>query len=111
MKKDIIDTLNKNNGVMKSRQLEDYGFSRTYISNAVDNGLIVREDRGIYVTKDVLEDEMYMFQLKNSKAIFCNNSSLYLWNLTEKTPDKYDVAVPINYNPHRIKKCINTQKQ
>ena len=41
--------------------------------------------RGIYVTKDVLEDEMYMFQLKNSKAIFCNNSSLYLWNLTEKT--------------------------
>ena len=78
MKKDIIDTLNKNNGVMKSRQLEDYGFSRTYISNAVDNGLIVREDRGIYVTKDVLEDEMYMFQLKNSKAIFCNNSSLYL---------------------------------
>ena len=40
--------------------------------------------RGIYVTKDVLEDEMYMFQLKNSKAIFCNNSSLYLWNLTEK---------------------------
>ena len=84
MKKDIIDTLNKNNGVMKSRQLEDYGFSRTYISNAVDNGLIVREDRGIYVTKDVLEDEMYMFQLKNSKAIFCNYSSLYLWNLTEK---------------------------
>ena len=40
--------------------------------------------RGIYVTKDVLEDEMYMFQLKNSKAIFCNYSSLYLWNLTEK---------------------------
>ena len=69
MKKDIIDTLNKNNGVMKSSQLEDCGFSRTYISNAVDNGLIVREDRGIYVTKDVLEDEMYIFQLKNSKAI------------------------------------------
>ena len=68
MKKDIIDTLNKNNGVMKSRQLEDYGFSRTYISNAVDNGLIVREDRGIYVTKDVLKDEIYELGIVEKKT-------------------------------------------
>lgn len=111
MKKNIIKVMKENNGIMTTSEIENYGYSRTNISDFVDQGLLVRENRGIYVTQNSIEDEMYMFQLKNSKAIYCNNSALYLWNETEKTPDKYDVAVPINYNPHRIKDIVNVYRE
>ena len=71
--------------------------------------LLLEKTEEFMLQKMYLKKKCIVFQLKIQKQFFVITLPLYLWNLTEK-PDKYDVAVPINYNPHRIKNIVNVYR-
>ena len=106
----ILKIMKNNNELITSKQLEEKGISRAYLSNMEKEGIIERIDRGIYVTKEYKYDEYYLFQLKYSKTIFSYNTALYFYEMTERTPIKMDVTIYREYNPHRFKDFVNVYK-
>lgn len=110
MKNKILNIMKKNNGIITSKQLENMKISRVYLSEMVKEGIIDRIERGIYVTKDYKYDEYYIFQLKYPKTVFSNNTALYFYEMTERTPIKLDVTITREYNPHRFKDTVNIYK-
>lgn len=110
MENKIINIMKKNNGIITAKQIENEGISRTYLSLMVKKGIIDRIERGIYVTKEYKYDEYYIFQLKYPKTIFSNNTALYFYEMTDRTPAKLDVTINRNYNPHRFNDIVNVYK-
>lgn len=102
MQEKIKKLLKQNNGIITTKQIEEIGISRVHIKQFIENGIIERVKKGIYISSDMLEDEFYIFQLKNKNAIFSYNTAMYLFKATEKTPDKIDVTVYSGYNVQRF---------
>ncbi len=102
MEEKLKKILEKNNGVITTKQIEKGGISRTYIDRFIKMGIIERVKTGIYISSEILEDEFYIFQIKNKNAIFSYNTSLYFWGETERTPEKIDVTVYSGYNRQRF---------
>ena len=99
----ILKIMKKNNNIITPSQLETYGISRIYLSKMEKEGIIEKIERGIYITKEFKYDEYYIFQLKYPKTIFSHNTSLYFYEMTERTPIRMDVSISKNYNPYRFK--------
>lgn len=110
MEDKIIEIMNKNYGIITSKQLEEKYISRVYLSKMAKEGKIKRLERGIYITNDYCYDEYYIFQLKYSKAIFSHNTALYFYSLTERTPSKMDITVNSNYNSSKFREKVNVHR-
>jgi len=108
MEKEIKGLLKKNKGIITTKQIEEQGISRIHIKQLVDKGIISKVKKGIYCSPDMLEDEFYVFQLKNKIAIFSYNTAMYLLGETERTLDKLDVTVYSGYNKQRFPSNIRT---
>ncbi len=106
----VLKIMRKNNNIITPSQLETYGISRVYLSKMEKEGIIEKIERGIYVTKEFKYDEYYIFQLKYPKTIFSHNTSLYFYEMTERTPIKMDVSISKNYNPYRFKDLVNVYR-
>lgn len=102
MQEKIKKLLKQNNGIITTKQIEEIGISRVHIKQFIENGIIERVKRGIYISSDIIEDEFYVFQLKNKNAIFSYNTAMYLFRASERTPDKIDVTVYSGYNVQRF---------
>lgn len=53
---------------------------------------------GIYVSPDILTDEMYLLQVQFPKAVYSHEAALYLHDLAEKEPLPFCVTVASSYN-------------
>ena len=102
MQEKIKKLLKRNNGIITTKQIEEIGISRVHIKQFIESGIIERVKKGIYISRDMLEDEFYIFQLKNKNAIFSYNTAMYLFRISERTPDKIDVTVYSGYNVQRF---------
>lgn len=102
MQEKIKKLLKQNNGIITTKQIEEIGISRVHIKQFIESGTIERVKKGIYISRDMLEDEFYIFQLKNKNAIFSYNTAMYLFRASERTPDKIDVTVYSGYNVQRF---------
>ena len=102
MEEKIKELLKQNNGIITTKQIEEIGISRVHIKQFIESGTIERVKKGIYISRDMLEDEFYIFQLKNKNAIFSYNTAMYLFRASERTPDKIDVTVYSGYNAQRF---------
>lgn len=100
-----------NNGYVTSKQVTELGIHRMYLNMMVEEGLIDRVKKGIYLDKDFIEDIFYTFQLKYPKTIFSRFTALYFYNLTEIYPSTFDITVNENYHTedlnvnHNVVKC------
>lgn len=104
MQEKIKKLLKQNNGIITTKQIEEIGISRVHTKQFIEKGIIERVKKGIYISSDMIEDEFYIFQLKNRNAIFSYNTAMYLFSETERTPDKIDVTVYSGYNVQRFPK-------
>lgn len=102
MEEKIKKLLKQNNGIITTKQIEEIGISRVYINQLIERNIIERVKKGIYISNDMIEDEFYIFQMKNSNAIFSYNTAMYFLGETERTPDKIDVTVYSGYNKQRF---------
>jgi predicted transcriptional regulator of viral defense system len=93
----IEDIIRKQHGTILSSDLDEYQIPRTYLQLMVAEGSLERLDRGVYVSFDSLEDELYALQSKYSKIVYSHETALYLHGLSDRNPLEYSVCVPSGY--------------
>lgn len=94
----IIKLAKENNGVVTTSVLSEKGILRGNIKRLVDEGRLEKTARGVYILPEIWEDEFVNLQARFKKGIFSNETALFLWDLTDRTPNRYDMTFPHNYN-------------
>jgi len=100
----INEMISKNNGIVLTSDLTKNNIPRAYLSLLQKNQTIERLSRGLYISKNALEDEMFCLQIKNKRAIYSHETALFIHNLTDNIPYSYTVTVPSGYNASSLKK-------
>ena len=103
---EIIQKLMKiNNGYITTKELEDIGISRNYLSIMVKKKMIEKVARGIYIDSKKIEDVYYVLSISTPKIIYSHMTALYFHNLSIKAPDSsLDITVTKKYNNPKLKK-------
>lgn len=111
----IIQLARENNGVITTSDLSEKGILRGNLKKLVDTGRLEKTARGVYILPEIWEDEFVNLQARFKKGIFSNETALFLWNLTDQTPNRYDMTFPDNYNVTNAKNegisCSRVKKE
>ncbi|EOT44583.1 type IV toxin-antitoxin system AbiEi family antitoxin domain-containing protein [Enterococcus columbae] len=99
----IMEIAKRNNGVVTASALSEKGILRGNLKKLVDDGKLEKTARGVYILPEVWEDEFVNLQARFKKGIFSNETALFLWDLTDRTPNRYDMTFPHNYNLTNVK--------
>lgn len=91
------------NGMITSKQVTENGLHRSLIQEMVNNGELIQYNRGVYLSKDAWEDELYLLQYKYKRGIYSHDTALYLLGYTDRTPAKYTMTFPKGYNAASLK--------
>ena len=100
---EIIKMAEGNNGIVTTAMVVAAGFSRGNIKYLEKKGLIEKSARGVYVLPEVWADEMFNLQNRFKRGIYSHETALFLWDLTDRTPNVYSMTFPTNYNLTRPK--------
>ena len=95
---EIIKMAKGNNGTVTTAMVAAAGFSRGNIKYLVDKGMIEKSSRGIYILPEVWEDEIFNLQNRFKRGVYSHETALFLWDLTDRTPNKNHMTFPMNYN-------------
>jgi len=93
----LEELIQKHNGTILSADLDMHGIPRIYLKMMLEDGMIERVKRGVYVSVDAIEDEMYSMQTRYSKIIYSHETALFLHGLTDRTPFEYSATVASGY--------------
>lgn len=96
-KEKLEKLIQKQHGTILSSDADQNDIPRTYLHLMVAEGKLDRVDRGIYVSSESIEDEMYSMQGKYPKLVYSHETSLFLHDLSDRTPFKYSATVPSGY--------------
>lgn len=111
---ELIEIVKKYNGTITSEQVVKEGFSRGSLKYLADKGIIDRSARGVYILPDMLDDELFNLQARYKKGIFSGETALFLNDLTDRTPNRFQMTFPLNYNTTNLKeenvKCIRIKE-
>jgi len=99
---ELIKLINKKD-IVTTSEVENEGIPRKYLTDLVRKNLIIRIKHGVYISKDIEEDRMYILQKSYSKAIFSHETALFVHDLIDRDPLKYTVTVPTGYNATNLK--------
>ncbi len=112
---EIIKMAKENNGTVTTAMVVAAGFSRGNIKYLVDKGMIEKSARGIYVLPEVWDDEIFNLQNRFKRGIYSHETALFLWDLTDRTPNRYRMTFPVNYNLTKPKeeniRCVQCKKE
>ena len=111
----IIKMAKENNGMVTTAMVVAAGFSRGNINYLVDKGIIEKSARGVYTLPGIWDDEIFNLQNRFKRGIFSHETALFLWDLTDRTPNRYCMTFPMNYNLTKPKqenvRCIQCKKE
>ncbi|WP_033543908.1 type IV toxin-antitoxin system AbiEi family antitoxin domain-containing protein [Planococcus sp. CAU13] len=94
----LLKLINKQGGLILTRDAEAAGIPRYYLTILAREGVIERVTHGIYMTPDAFEDDLYMLQARSPQLIFSHETALYLHDLSDRDPITYSVTVPVGYH-------------
>ena len=86
------------NGYICTAQAMAHGISKTVLADYVRRRDMDRAAHGIYISKDVWPDDLYLLSLSNKRIIFSHETALMLHGLTEHEPGFISVTVAPGYN-------------
>lgn len=86
------------NGTLLASDLAKFNIPRTYLSILECNGEIVRAARGVYQSNEAIGDELFSLQGTHRSTIYSHETALYLHDLTDRTPLRYSLSVPVGYH-------------
>lgn len=99
----IKKIMDEHNGVVTSAMLTKEGIPRLYLRQLTDSRELQFVSRGIYVSSNAFEDEMYILQCKYSKGIFSHETALYIHEYSDRTPAKYTMTFNYGYHSPSLK--------
>lgn len=100
----IIKMAKENNGIVTTAMVVSEGISRGNIKYLVDKGVIEKSARGVYILPEVWDDEIFNLQSRFKRGIYSHETALFLWDLTDRTPNRYHMTFPVSYNLTKPKK-------
>ena len=106
----IKELASATSGIITTKQIEEAGIYRGMTGHFVEEGLLVKEAKGIYSLADEFPDEYLLLQIRSQKMIFSYGTALYLWEMSDRVPHVLDVSVPQGFNGSRILKDNNKLK-
>ncbi|MGI6525124.1 MAG: type IV toxin-antitoxin system AbiEi family antitoxin domain-containing protein [Bdellovibrionota bacterium] len=95
--KKIKSLSDENNGILTTSLVKENNIPTIYLTRLIKEGILKRVARGIYISKDGIYDELFIFQTRYPKTVFSYETALYLMNLTDKIPDKIHLTVNHKY--------------
>jgi len=101
--KKVEKLLKSNNGIITTQQVENLQINNKILTRMIEQGIIERVSRGIYVKNGNLEDTYFISQAICKKGIFSHETALYFHDLSDRTPIKYDLTIPSGYNTKLLK--------
>jgi predicted transcriptional regulator of viral defense system len=100
----LINDFLKNAGdIVTSKQVTDAGFHRSVLSELVNENVLVKVSRGVYMKPTAWDDEMYLLQYRYRKGIFSYDTALYLHSMSDRTPAHFIMTFPWGYNALSLK--------
>ena len=75
-----------------------------YLKILTDKGILERTEQGIYQKSDILNDELYDLQTEYPTGVFSLETSLYLYNLSERAPFQWTMTFKGKYHSEKLKK-------
>lgn len=97
-KEQIMQFVKDNGGTITTSQLKTLGILRGNLMALVDSGQLERASRGVYILPSVWEDEILGLQQRYKRGIYSHGTALFLLNMTDRTPNRYAMTFPSNYN-------------
>lgn len=111
----IMQMAKENNGTITSGEVTKAGLSRWSLKNLVDRGKLERSARGVYILPELWDDEMYNLQVQFKRGVFSGETALFLNDLTDRTPNRYQMTFPTGYNVTSLKdenvKAMRTKEE
>lgn len=104
MLNEIYAAAKNTEGIIRTSEVEDLGIGRYNLTELVNQGLLVREARGVYSMPNEQPDEYYLIQARSEKLVFSYGTALFLYGLSDRVPNIVDVTLPQGYNASRLKK-------
>lgn len=112
---EIIEMAKNNNGTITTAMIVKAGFSRGNLQYLVDKGSLEKSARGIYILPEIWEDEFFNLQSRFKRGIFSLETALFLWDLTDRTPNIYTMTFPATYNLTKAKleniRCVQCKNE
>ena len=93
----ILQLTQENNGYITTKEIVDNGLSKMALKRLCDNGLLKRVSTGYYSLPNMINDDYYKIISKSKNAVFSYNTSLFLHELSDRTPLYFDVTVLRGY--------------
>lgn len=93
-KKQIITIANANNGYLYSKIIKEYNIQSSLIGRLQKEGTISKVDRGIYITNQGIEDELFINSIKYSRIVYSGETALFLNGLSNKQTLNYEFSIP-----------------
>lgn len=94
--------LERQSGIVTTAQVSAADIPRHYLSKMVAENLLRKVDRGVYVSPETWEDEMFLLQYKYSKGIFSHETALYIHGFTDRAPTRFVMTFPYGYHAESI---------
>ena len=98
----ILELVSKNGGTVTSKEVVGNGIHRQFLKQLAESGILVQTGRGIYQMPDVFEDELYNLQTEYNAGVFSYETSLFLFNLLERTPFEWSMTFKGNYHSSKL---------
>jgi len=75
----------------------------------VESGELKRVQSGVYVLPGTILDEFAEIHFRCPKGVFSHGTALYLHDLSDRTPLKYTVTLPLSYNSTHLLSVENLE--
>jgi predicted transcriptional regulator of viral defense system len=93
----LEELIQKHHGTVLSADLDKNQIPRVYLQMMMAEGNLERVNRGVYVSVNSIEDEMYAMQTKYPNIIYSHETALFMHGLSDRTPFEYSATVPSGY--------------
>lgn len=101
----IIAWAREHGGAITPAEVTALGASRGNLQHLLVKGVLERGTRGVYFLQEGWPDEFYSLQARYSRGVFSHETALYLWGLTDRTPQSFRMTFPTGYNLGRVKQA------
>ncbi len=100
---EIKKMVDNNNGIIKTSNALSIGIPKAKLYKYIKQNDYECISRGIYCSKDVWQDSLYLLSLRCPKTIFSHETALYLLDMTDSEPINYTVTVKTGYNASHLR--------
>ncbi len=105
----ITKIASENNGIIKTKEVVDYGIRKEKLKKLCESGFLVKIKRGMYTLTSQDVDEYYEFQQKYPTGIFSYGTALYFLGLSNRVPNIVSYTVIQGSNVSKRKSDENVK--